>query len=97
MYASAGTYTVELTVTTSVGSDTETKTGLITVEGTGPIIVGRSGTGFKEVGDSAVLNVDVTGVTPPVTYEWFKHGSPTPVANGGRISGADTPRSPSAT
>jgi len=35
IYTSAGTYTVSLTVTTSVGSDTETKTGYITVDGGG--------------------------------------------------------------
>jgi PKD repeat protein len=47
-YATAGTYTVTLTATNATGSDTETKTGFITVSGTQapPLIEGFEGTTF---------------------------------------------------
>lgn len=42
VYADAGIYTVSLTVTSPVGSDTETRTGLITVEALSPALLASS-------------------------------------------------------
>ena len=90
-YVKAGTYTVSLTVTTDVDNSIVTKTDLITVD----MIAGQSYPGWMEEGDTAVLRVDVTGATEPVTYEWFKQGIETALVDEGNISGSDSPRSPS--
>jgi PKD repeat protein len=71
-YSAPGVYTVSLTVTTAVGSDTETKTDLITVSnGSGPIAA-FSGT---PTGGAAPLDVQFTdqstaGSAPITSRSW---------------------------
>ncbi len=56
----------------------------------GPPVLTESAGGLVEVGDSVTLHVDVTGTEGTTTYQWFRVGNGTPLANGGNISGADT-------
>jgi PKD repeat protein len=53
-YATAGTYTVKLTATNSAGSNTSTKTGLVTVTGSG-------GTSGITIGSSTTANSTTAG------------------------------------
>lgn len=57
----------------------------------GPDVTSATGGGFIEEGENATLSVTITGTIGPVAYAWLKDGSGTPLANGGNISGADTP------
>lgn len=61
------------------------------VDNTSVTVQGTTGAGFHESDEAVQLSVDITGTTGAVAYSWFKDGSGTPLANGGNISGADTP------
>ncbi len=50
----------------------------------------RGSPGLLEIGDKAVLSGTVAGMTPPITYRWYKNGSETPVADDARVSGSET-------
>ncbi len=60
------------------------------VDTSNPEITSASGGGLYEAGDRITLSVEITGTQGSVVYEWFKDGSPVPVADGGHISGAGT-------
>lgn len=64
---------------------------IVVVSPPGPEVSGTAGGGFHEVGDTVVLSVSVSGTVGMTTFEWFKDGSATPLADGGNISGAATP------
>ena len=70
-YPAAGTYTVRLTVTNSVGSDVEIKTGYIIVS---PVSVGPSAgfTANKRAGTAplTVTFTDQSSGTAPLSYAW---------------------------
>jgi PKD repeat protein len=72
-YNSVGTYAVSLTVTNSAGSDSETITGFITVNGLPQVTV--SATGSSHVvcaGSSLVLTAN--SISPNLSYQWTKYG-----------------------
>jgi PKD repeat protein len=74
VYDSDGVYTVALTVTTDAGTDTETKTGYITVTLPSYYATIEGGSSWFEEGDDLSLPVTVHDATPPVTYLWLKNG-----------------------
>ncbi|MBM4090733.1 MAG: hypothetical protein FJ276_15125, partial [Planctomycetes bacterium] len=78
----AGAYQIE--VTNPVGKATNTATLTVLVP---PAILLPPAAQTAVVGANASFTVSVTG-TPPMSYQWSKGG--TPLADGGRISGAIT-------
>ncbi len=69
-YTAAGTYTVSLTATSSAGSDTETRTGYITVDEP-PVLPVAEFTGTPRSGD-APLTVQFTDASggDPISWSW---------------------------
>jgi len=78
LYASEGTYTVSLTVTTSVDDSTETKTGYITV---GAAVGPAASFTAEPTGGTAPLTVDFTDTstagTSSITERAWNFGDPT--------------------
>ncbi|WP_343706298.1 PKD domain-containing protein [Flavobacterium sp.] len=74
-YSTSGTYDASLTVTNSVGSDTKTVTGLVTVNPAATVVASFTAPLTElAVGESMVLTNTSTGAT---TYAWtFPNGSP---------------------
>ncbi|KAF2518232.1 T9SS type A sorting domain-containing protein, partial [Flavobacterium zhairuonense] len=74
-YSTSGTYDASLTVTNSVGSDTKTVTGLVTVNPAAAVVAGFTAPLTElAVGESMTLTNTSTGAT---TYAWtFPNGSP---------------------
>ncbi|MBU1488104.1 PKD domain-containing protein, partial [bacterium] len=68
LYNGPGTYTVSLTVSDTCGSDTETKTGYITVNQPPTANAGTDDNVCS--GDCIALNGQATGGTPGYTYLW---------------------------
>jgi PKD repeat protein len=75
-YTSTGTYTVSLTVTNAYGSDTETKTGYITVSALQPPVAAFTGSPTSVSVGGTVTFTDQSTNTP-TSWSWtFEGGTP---------------------
>jgi PKD repeat protein len=72
-YTNPGTYTVSLTASNSCGSNSKTMTNYITV---GPPTVTITGNIDFCEGSTTTLTANVTGGTPPYTYNWSASSAP---------------------
>jgi len=61
VYDTAGTFTVNLTVTNAAGSDSEVKTGYITVSGPAPLLVQNANTGVRYATIQAAVTAAAAG------------------------------------
>jgi PKD repeat protein len=75
IYNNNGTYNVSLTVTNANGSDTETKTGYITVNQT-PTVTISGNPNICGAGNSTALTANVTGGISPYSYDWSPSTAP---------------------
>lgn len=64
VYADAGTYTVSLTVTSPIGSDTETRAGFVTVEALSPALLASSNPADGESGVAVTRETILTFTAP---------------------------------
>ena len=81
-YNTAGTFDVELVVTNSAGTNTNSQSDYITVEPSPSASTSSTGENLWTGGSNGTATVVATGGTPPYTYSWSNGGGSDATATG---------------